>query len=226
MTSVPETPGPRKIYERALRRTAERQQMRLVRSARRDPTTPDYGTYTLISQSGSGVAVLERASMQAIEEYLHRGNSKYARVPPGERIDAVEGSIVGVQPGVIIDNLKKIDALWSLRMANLLSCPTKDWQPFPTTTDSANTPVDGAHQREMCREALRTAEISIAGQTVCLLHSPRSGGPRHRTRPTGRLTSSTSLTCDATGREKWRDTSRAHALLVGPTRGWAARMLL
>ena len=37
MTSVSETPGPRKIYERALRRTAERQQMRLVRSARRDP---------------------------------------------------------------------------------------------------------------------------------------------------------------------------------------------
>jgi len=55
---------------------------------------------------------------------------------------------------------------------------------------------------------------------------PGHGKLGDRTRPTGRLTSSTSLTCDATGREKWRDTSGAHALLVGPTRGWAARMLL
>ena len=109
--------------------------MRLVGSARRDPTAPDYGTYTLFSQSGSGPAVLEHASMQAIEEYLHRGSSKYARVPLGERIDAVEGSIVGVQPGVIIDNLKNDRHLWSLRMANLLSCPTKDGQPFLTTID-------------------------------------------------------------------------------------------
>jgi hypothetical protein len=57
MTSVPETPGPRKEYERGLRRTAERQEMRLVRSARPDPTFPDYPTYTLISQSGFGVSI-------------------------------------------------------------------------------------------------------------------------------------------------------------------------
>jgi hypothetical protein len=101
MTSVPETPGPRKTYERALRRTAERQQMRLVRSVRRDPMAPDYGTYTLISRSGDGPVVLERASMQAIEEYLHRGSSNYAKVPQGERIEVLEGNIVGVQPGVI-----------------------------------------------------------------------------------------------------------------------------
>ena len=29
--------------------------------------------------------------------------SKYAIVPMGERIDAVEGNIVGVQPGAVID---------------------------------------------------------------------------------------------------------------------------
>jgi hypothetical protein len=131
MTSVPETPGPRKTYERALRRTAERQQMRLVRSARRDPTAPDYGTYTLISQSGNGAAVLERASMQAIEEYLHRGNSKYARVPPGERIDAVEGSIVGVQPGVIIDNLKNDRRFMVAEDGEFIELPDEGWATIP-----------------------------------------------------------------------------------------------
>jgi hypothetical protein len=131
MTSVPETPGPRKIYERALRRTAERQQMRLVRSARRDPTAPDYGTYTLISQSGNGAAVLECASMQAIEEYLHRGSSKYARVPPGERTDAVEGSIVGVQPGVIIDNLKNDRRFMVAEDGEFIKLPDEGWATIP-----------------------------------------------------------------------------------------------
>src|SRR5258708_38950770 len=45
MVPVPETAGPRNDRETRLRRTAERQQMRLVRSTRRDPKAPEYGTY-------------------------------------------------------------------------------------------------------------------------------------------------------------------------------------
>ena len=51
-----------------------------------------------------------------------------------------------------------------------------------------NAGTSGAHQREICPEALRTAEISAAGQALCHVHPPRSDTPRHRTRPTGRLT--------------------------------------
>lgn len=131
MAPVPETPGPRQKYERALRRTAERQQMRLVRSARRDPKAPDYATYTLISRSGDGPAVLERASLQAIEEYLHRGSSNYARVPQGERIDAVEGCIVGVQPGVTIDSLKNGSRFRVAEDGELIELPDEGWATIP-----------------------------------------------------------------------------------------------
>ena len=131
MTSVPETPGPRKDYERALRRTAERQQMRLVRTARRDPTAPNYGTYTLISQSGDGLAVLERVPLQAIEDYLHRGSSNYARVPQGERIEACEGNIVGVQPGAIIDSFKNNKRFQVAEDGELVELPDEGWATIP-----------------------------------------------------------------------------------------------
>jgi hypothetical protein len=131
MTSVPETPGPRKDYERALRRTAERQQMRLVRTARRDPTAPNYGTYTLISRSGDGPAVLERVPLQAIEDYLHRGSSNYARVPQGERIEACEGNIVGVQPGAIIDSFKNNKRFQVAEDGELVELPDEGWATIP-----------------------------------------------------------------------------------------------
>jgi hypothetical protein len=131
MTSVPETPGPRKNYERALRRTAERQQMRLIRTTRRDPTAPNYGTYTLISQSGHGPAVLERVPLQAIEEYLHRGSSNYARVPQGERIEACEGNIVGVQPGAIIDSFKNNKRFQVTEDGELVELPDEGWATIP-----------------------------------------------------------------------------------------------
>jgi hypothetical protein len=47
--------------------------------------------------------------------------------------------------------------------------------------------TSGAHQREIYPEALRTAEISAAGQTACRVHPQCSGTPRHKTWPT-RLT--------------------------------------
>jgi hypothetical protein len=131
MTSVPETPGPRKDYERALRRTAERQQMRLVRTARRDPKAPDYPTYTLISRSGDGPALLERAPLQLIEEYLHRDSSIYARVPRGQRIDAVEECIVGVQPGVTIDSLKNGKRFRVAEDGELIELPDEGWATIP-----------------------------------------------------------------------------------------------
>ena len=48
--------------------------------------------------------------------------------------------------------------------------------------------TSGAHQRESCPEALRTDQISSAGQTVCPAHPPRSSALQHKTLPTGRLT--------------------------------------
>lgn len=131
MAPVPETPGPRKAHENALRRTAERQQMRLVKSARRDPKAWDYNTYTLISRSGDGPPVLEHASMQAIEDYLSGSASKYVRVPQGERIDAPEGSIVGVQPGVIIDSFKNGKRFLVAEDGDLVELPNEGWATIP-----------------------------------------------------------------------------------------------
>ncbi len=133
MTSVPETPGPRKEYERALRRTAERQEMRLVRSTRPDPTFPEYPTYTLISQSRVGPAVLKNVPMQAIEHYLHRegDNTLYARVPQGERIEALEGNIVGVQPGAIIDSFKNGKRFVVGEDGELIELPDEGWTTIP-----------------------------------------------------------------------------------------------
>jgi len=131
MVPVPETPGPRKAHENWLRRTAERQQMRLVKSARRDPKAWDYGTYTLISRSGDGPAVLEHASMQEIENYLSGGGSKYASAPQGERIEAVSGNIVGVQPGVVIDSFKSGERFQVLEDGELVELPDEGWATIP-----------------------------------------------------------------------------------------------
>ena len=61
----------------------------------------------------------------------------------------------------------------------------------------------GAHQRKICQEALRTCEISAAGQTVCRVPPPRSRASRHKTRPTGRLTP-TRVTCERAQLSGWR----------------------
>ena len=45
----------------------------------------------------------------------------------------------------------------------------------------------GAHQREICPEALRAAEFSAAGQAIRQVHLARSETSGHKTRPTGRL---------------------------------------
>jgi hypothetical protein len=45
-----------------------------------------------------------------------------------------------------------------------------------------------AHHVAICPELMRTAEISAAGQTVCVARSSWSERRLHRTRPTGRLT--------------------------------------
>jgi hypothetical protein len=58
----------------------------------------------------------------------------------------------------------------------------------PSLASTGRGGTSGAHQREICPELLRTAEISATGQTIRMVHPPRSGGRRHKTRPTGRLT--------------------------------------
>lgn len=131
MAPVPETPGPRKDHETWLRRTAERQQMRLVRSTRCDPNAPQYGTYTLISRSGDGPAVLEHATMQEIEDYLSGGGTEHATVASGKRIEAVSGSIVGVQPGVIIDNFKSGKRFQVLEDGEFIELPDQGWVTIP-----------------------------------------------------------------------------------------------
>jgi hypothetical protein len=131
MVPIPETPGPRKAHENWLRRTAERQQMRLVKSARRDTKAWDYGTYTLISRSVDGPAVLEHASMQEIENYLSGGGAKYATAPQSERIEAVSGNIVGVQPGVIIDSFKSGKRFQILEDGELVELPDEGWATIP-----------------------------------------------------------------------------------------------
>jgi hypothetical protein len=105
--------------------------MRLVKSARRDPKAWDYGTYTLISQSGDGPTVLEHASMQEVEDYLSVGSSSYARVPQGKRIEAVEGNIVGVQPGVIIDSFKNGKRFLVAEDGELVELPEGGWAIIP-----------------------------------------------------------------------------------------------
>jgi hypothetical protein len=129
---VPETAGPRKAHENWLRRTAERQQMRLAKSARRDPRAWDYGTYCLISRLGNGPAVLEHASMQEVEDYLNSGQGTlHAIVPKGERIEAVKGNIVGVQPGAIIDSFESGKRYLVLDDGSFAELPDEGWETVP-----------------------------------------------------------------------------------------------
>jgi hypothetical protein len=55
----------------------------------------------------------------------------------------------------------------------------------------------GAHQREICPEALRTAEISVAGHAICLVHPLRSEGSPHKTGLQAVSPPSMPLTCGA-----------------------------
>jgi hypothetical protein len=112
---------------------AERQQLRLVRSTRQDPTMPSYGTYMLVKPSrsgtGSGVTIMEHATLREIESFLHssnRGDHEYKAVASNERADAVKGSIVGVYPGAVIDNLENNRRFMVTGDGEFLSCPTRD----------------------------------------------------------------------------------------------------
>lgn len=105
--------------------------MRLVKSARRDQKAWDYGTYTLISRSGDGPVILKHVSMQTVEDYLSGRGSLYATVPPGERIEAVRGNIVGVQPGAIIDSFKSGKRFVVLEDGDLAELPDGGWATIP-----------------------------------------------------------------------------------------------
>jgi hypothetical protein len=61
-----------KVFEIRLRRAAERQGLRLVKSRRRDPRALDYGTYTL-ADLGSGQTVAGPfGDLEGVESYLNK----------------------------------------------------------------------------------------------------------------------------------------------------------
>src|SRR5215472_4766500 len=86
--------------------------------------------------------------------------------------------------------------LTTLRLRRVTATGTARWPTLCRSSAGASAPVacfywtrgtSGAHQREICPEVLRTAEISAAGQAACLVHPLRSEGSPHKTRPTDRL---------------------------------------
>jgi hypothetical protein len=81
--------------------------------------------------------VLEHASLQVIEDYVSAGASKYARVPQGERIDAPEGTIIGIQPGMIIDSFKNRKRFLVAEDSDLVELPDEGWATILTASASA-----------------------------------------------------------------------------------------
>jgi hypothetical protein len=60
-----------KVRENRLRRMAQRQGMRLIKSKRRDPRALDYGRYWLVLADINGVVTPEHGiSLDEIEEHL------------------------------------------------------------------------------------------------------------------------------------------------------------
>jgi hypothetical protein len=71
--------------------------------------------------------------LQAIEQYLHGegADTLYARVPQGERIEALEGNIVGVQPGAIIDSSENGRRFVVGEDGELIELPDEGWTTIP-----------------------------------------------------------------------------------------------
>jgi hypothetical protein len=68
---------PDKVRENRLRRVADRQGLRLMKSTRRDPFALEYGTYQLVDERGA-IVFGDRnrgfgADLDAIEAHLTRG---------------------------------------------------------------------------------------------------------------------------------------------------------
>jgi len=59
-----------------------------------------------------------------------------------------------------------------------------------------------SHWAAICSEAMRIAEISAAGQTVCMVRLPLSRRRLHGTRPTGRLSQAEALQAQTSDRSK------------------------
>lgn len=58
-----------KVRENRLRRAAERQGLRLVKSRRRDPRALDYGRWEILN--GDGRPVTDGLTLDDVEAYLH-----------------------------------------------------------------------------------------------------------------------------------------------------------
>jgi hypothetical protein len=61
--------------EQRLRRAAQRQDLKLVKNARRDPRAVDYGGYNLLDQNGRGVFA-DWVELDQIEQQLYYPLSK------------------------------------------------------------------------------------------------------------------------------------------------------
>jgi hypothetical protein len=59
-----------KVRENRLRRAAKRQQLKLIKSGRRDPRAYDYGTYTLVDERG--YRKWHGRGLDELEQYLNR----------------------------------------------------------------------------------------------------------------------------------------------------------
>jgi hypothetical protein len=74
-----------RVRENRLRRMADRQGLRLVKSRRRDPRAVDYGGYMLVDQAtntvvaGAGALGRPAWDLDQVEEYL---TSRPAKEPP------------------------------------------------------------------------------------------------------------------------------------------------
>lgn len=106
--------------------------MRLARSERRDPQWPHNPTYVLTSQPEPGAVILDRVSLQEVADYMGQlEGTLYRRLPKGERIDALDGSVVGVEAGVIIDHRATDRRFLVTSEGEFLELPDEGWGTVP-----------------------------------------------------------------------------------------------
>ncbi|AUM17197.1 MULTISPECIES: hypothetical protein [Rhodococcus] len=91
----------RKVYENKIRRIADRQQLRVEKSRRRDPNASDFGTYRVVDVRTGGVVACEHhtgygLTLTDVHRYLigadddqEAGSDRDVTVPEFGRIDTV-----------------------------------------------------------------------------------------------------------------------------------------
>jgi hypothetical protein len=93
-------------------------------------------TYVLTSQSGKGAVILDRVSLQQeVADYMDGASWHllwaYQRLPRGERIDALDGSVVGVEQGVIIHHRATNKRFLVTADGEFVELPDEGWGTIP-----------------------------------------------------------------------------------------------